>query len=223
MGRSFEPFQRRSGIQTPDKIIIACEGVESEPFYFNALATKNSHIEVEILSREGKEQAHSAPRHVLHQLQRFKRQHDLRKHDQLWMVVDVDQWHNLSEIGQQCMEEGFHLALSNPCFELWLLLHLRSLDEYSAEEQAQFLENRKVSSKRTRLDKELSNLLLEGYDKRRPQHFIPLVKIAIERAKRLDGNPNELIPTTLGSRVYRLAEKIIQGRANNHVINHPPS
>ncbi len=63
------------------------------------------------------------------------------------MVVDVDRWENLDEIVSRCIKEGFRAAVSNPCFELWLLLHFRSLEEYTPEERQQLLENRKVTKK----------------------------------------------------------------------------
>jgi hypothetical protein len=43
--------------------------------------------------------------------------------DQVWCVVDVDQFTDLDEAAVLARAEGIELAVSNPCFELWLLLH----------------------------------------------------------------------------------------------------
>jgi len=210
--RSFLPLNRQSGAKTPDRIVIAFEGEHTEPQYFHHLAAKNSRISIVSLERAEEAKSKSAPKHVLQQLHDFKAAEAPRKHDELWLVVDVDQWENLTEVVNSCSEEGYRAAISNPCFELWLLLHFRSLDEYTAEEKQRLWENKKVTKKRTFLEKELSDRLIDGYNKRRPatERFIPFVKEAIERARQLDTNPNDPWPQTLGTRVYLLAERILR-------------
>ena len=45
---------------------------------------------------------------------------------QYWCVFDVEapkQHHWLLEAVQMAHDNGIHVAVSNPCFELWLLLH----------------------------------------------------------------------------------------------------
>lgn len=44
-------------------------------------------------------------------------------YDQSWCVVDVDQHPQLDEARALAAKSGLELAISNPCFELWLLLH----------------------------------------------------------------------------------------------------
>ena len=210
--RTFSSYSRKSGTKTPDKIIIATEGVRTEPDYFRALSDRNSRIEVKILERFGDDIGKSSPASVLQQLHNFKAQHAPRKHDQLWMVVDVDKWENLPEVVQACADNGYYIAISNPCIELWLLLHVRSIDEYTLAQQRELLRNAKVANKKKRrLEQELSDLLLDGFKKKRPQswRFIPFVKVAISRARRLDSNPEEAIPVGLGTKVYLLAERIL--------------
>ncbi len=208
--RIFTPLNRQSGTKTPDRIVIASEGENTEPQYFQNLAAKNSRITVRILKRMGEDKGKSAPKHVLQQLRDFKKNEAPRKYDELWMVVDVDRWKSLDEIVKICKEEEYDLAISNPCFELWLLLHFRSLEEYTDEERLKLLKNEKVT-KKTRLKKELSDWL-DGYNERNPrtERFIPFVKVAIERARKLDENPDDPWPKTLGTRVYLLAERILQ-------------
>lgn len=210
--RTFPPLGRQSGTKTPDRIVIASEGENTEPHCFRNLAAKNSRVKVVPLKRIGEDKSKSAPKHVLQQLRNFRKGEAPRKYDELWLVVDVDQWENLVEIVNSCEEEGYHPAISNPCFELWLLLHFRSLEEYTSEERQRLLENKKVTNNRTRLEKELSDFLIDGYNKKRPgtERFIPFVKVAIERARRLDKNPDDPWPKPLGTRVYLLAERILE-------------
>lgn len=46
--------------------------------------------------------------------------------DEIWLVTDVDR-HDLArlhEARQRLEDRRWHLAVSNPCFEVWLQLHL---------------------------------------------------------------------------------------------------
>ena len=56
-----------------------------------------------------------------------KKDFALEKDDELWVMIDVDRWNKstLQEIAKEARQKGYRLAISNPCFELWLLLHFR--------------------------------------------------------------------------------------------------
>jgi hypothetical protein len=47
-------------------------------------------------------------------------------YDEVWCVFDVDNPHpKIPEARVTATDNGLRLGMSNPCFELWLLLHLR--------------------------------------------------------------------------------------------------
>jgi RloB-like protein len=48
----------------------------------------------------------------------------LEEFDEKWCVVDTDEF-DLDDAARIAAEKSVHLAVSNPCFELWLLLHHR--------------------------------------------------------------------------------------------------
>jgi hypothetical protein len=53
-----------------------------------------------------------------------KRERDSNvRYDEVWCVFDVDTHPNLPAALQQAAANGIYVALSNPCFELWILLH----------------------------------------------------------------------------------------------------
>ena len=52
-----------------------------------------------------------------------KREDSSLRFDEVWCVFDVDQHPNFAEAKDQARDNGIRLAVSNPCFELWLLLH----------------------------------------------------------------------------------------------------
>jgi len=164
----------------------------------------NPRVHVEILERLT---SSSSPEHVLEELNKFKSKYKLNKDDELWMAIDLDRWHqrNLSSVATQCSQKGYYLAVSNPCFEVWLLLHLRDLSSYSVDQIEKFLQN----SNRD-LEIEIRNIL-GSYNKSNPDtsKFLPHVHKAKKRARRLDLNPEDRWPNSIGTRVYLLVEKII--------------
>lgn len=42
------------------------------------------------------------------------------------MVVDVDDFHDHGEAARICKDNGIELIISNPCFEVWLLDHVKA-------------------------------------------------------------------------------------------------
>jgi hypothetical protein len=53
-----------------------------------------------------------------------KRQRDANlEYEEVWCVIDVDDHPNLPGALDQARANGISLALSNPCFELWIFLH----------------------------------------------------------------------------------------------------
>ena len=197
-------------------IVIASEGKDTERIYFKALAKEytNPRVHVHILERSVDEQNNSSPEHVLKQLNDYKNLYDLEADDELWLVVDKDQWKDkmLSRVATECaFEVSMHMALSNPCFELWLLLHLEDAASLTPEEQMLWMENRRKSKNadpylKVRLRQKMGSYPESSYD---VLSWIVHVEDAIERARALDKKPADRWPQTLGTRVYLLAESIM--------------
>ncbi len=212
MPRKFHPRSRLSGVRDAKLIVIASEGAETEPTYFRELASLASNTQVKVLplTRNEADSGKSAPRYVVQMLDDFRNSYpDQESNDELWAVVDLDNY-DLTETARLCYQKGYNLAVSNPCIEIWLLLHLKSLSEYSSEVLDEFRENPKINSRRNRLDMELLNILGE-YNKSNlkvEKHFYLRTEKAIERAKKLDDIKLRW-PNDLGSRVYLIVEQII--------------
>ena len=208
--------ERREAVRDARLIVIASEGKATERIYFKALAEEytNPRVHAHILERSEAEQNNSSPEHVLKQLNDYKEQYALEADDELWLVIDKDRWTEamLSRVATECTQDEYmHMALSNPCIELWLLLHLVDVASLSPEEQQQWLENRRNSKRsdpylKMRLRQEMGSYHEAAYD---AQMLIAHVEKAIERAKVLDKNPADRWPQTLGTRVYLLAESVM--------------
>ena len=100
------------------------------------------------------------------------------------------------------------MALSNPTFEFWLLLHITSIENYDPEK---LLANPKLTKRAKK--RYLETLLAEltgGYNKNKLKFdkFEPGIADAITRAKQLPVD-NKILMNNLGTSVCILVEKII--------------
>lgn len=168
--RERRSFTRPSGKREARLVIIATEGAVTEKAYFEGLVSadgySNPGVHVEVLATEA---GQSAPKKVIERLNAFKRQYRLDKEDQLWLIIDKDRWPDaqLAEVAQQSHQKGYLMALSNPCFELWLWLHWADPRQEDFEALRLCWENAKVSATRRHLEEQLSTLA-GGYQKNKP-------------------------------------------------------
>lgn len=197
-------------------ISIASEG-KTEEQYFDGIHDSDFSevIKVERLEKKVETDTKSHPNHVIDLLDERKeywQEHGIESNE-LWMVVDRDSQnvsdYQLNQIIEKCKNEGYNLALSNPTFEFWLLLHISDIETYNNQT---LLTNPKprAKSKKRFIEKELSNLL-GGYDKNKIQfeRFESGIKDAISRAKKLPIDNMEL-KNELGTSVCVLVEKLMK-------------
>ena len=119
--RRGEPIIERKAPKRSEKpiILIYCEGVNTEPSYFNKY--KLSSMDVKSFG-EG--------RNTLSLVERAKTISDKGNYDQVWCVFDADpkpdnpkQLENFNSAVFQAKKFGFGTAYSNQAFEYWLILH----------------------------------------------------------------------------------------------------
>ena len=208
--------ERREAFRDARLIVIASEGKDTEKIYFRALAKEfsNPRVHVHILERSLEEENSSSPEHVLKQLNEYKQTYDLESDDELWLVIDKDRWTDamLSYVATSCSQDGFmNMALSNPCIELWLLLHLIDPLSLTLEERQKWIENKRKSKNSDPYVKVLLRKCLGSYHESSydASLLIQHVDDAISRARVLDKNPEDRWPQTMGSRCYLLAESIM--------------
>lgn len=128
--RSRRPARRESFRTPKKKILIVCEGKNTEPQYFRqfAAAHRVSLVEIDVAPEAG------VPLSVVQKAQKLrnkakvdaKRQGDLfLAYDAVWCTFDVDEHPNIPEAIETARQSDLQVAVSNPCFELWLVLHHR--------------------------------------------------------------------------------------------------
>jgi hypothetical protein len=198
------PIARRAPTLPPKRrILIVCEGRETERGYFQKFqhAVRNGRVHVEIARETG------VPLTVVKVAARLKDgadevarlDHDENhRWDEVWGVFDVDEHPNLHEARQLAITNSIELAVSNPCFELWALLHF--------QDQRAHIERDRI---RGSLQRHLANYGKSlDFAKMNPGYAD-----ALRRAQQLDqeadrhGQPGRN-PTT---NVYRLTESIRNG------------
>jgi len=181
-------------------LIIATEGRITEKQYFAQFRNRRVQVKVIPTSEDGK----SAPEYVLERLKHFRQEYELEVNDELWLMIDVDRWKNkkLSYVTREAKASGFKLAVSNPCFETWLLCHyvLPTITKASCREITQQLSGK------------LKKVHNRGYIKTKlnTNDFKVYVKQAVQNAKELDNNPKARWPLQVGTHVYKVVEQISQ-------------
>ena len=211
--RKRKDFVRLEGVRSARLVVIASEGRCTESIYFSAVKDKlrAPNVHVEILSRDANE---SSPESVHAQITDFIRQYNIEDDDELWLVIDRDRWHErmLSQVAQLCAQNPhLNFCMSNPCFELWLLLHLEDVRKYDEHTTASLTANKKNKAGVPGLKKRMRDLLgsysESSYEVSR---LLPNVPLAMEIARELDVNPADRWPQTVGTRVYQLMESITE-------------
>jgi hypothetical protein len=111
-------------------ILVVSEGEVTEPEYLYGLrrAYRNLRVRIEVA------QEHGVPMTLVRTAKEYKEEAKARAahekddnlaYDSVWCVFDIDEHPAVGEAKEMARDNGIDLAISNPCIELWLLLHFR--------------------------------------------------------------------------------------------------
>jgi hypothetical protein len=131
-GRSIPKLPRRQHSREPRRrFIIICEGKNTEPAYFGALKSKLPDVLIDIKPAAGVPMtiAETAAQLVPRGKPGRVRRDSYEEHDEIWAVFDRDEHQRYDEAVSRCETKGIKTARSNPCFELWLILHVSEFDK----------------------------------------------------------------------------------------------
>ncbi|MFI9581925.1 RloB family protein [Streptomyces sp. NPDC052236] len=109
------------------KILIAAEGVNTEPQYFEKFTALMRAKAVRVVSVKPV----GVGRDPLSVVKEAKRLRDLEEKggdpfDAVWCVVDVDEHASLERACIEASRLSIEIAISSPCFEIWLLWHFEN-------------------------------------------------------------------------------------------------
>lgn len=189
--------------------VVAAEDTYAPEQYFKFLPFRRVKVIV-LPTPEGS--GMSSPRHVVERLKETflaaRQKKQVQRDDEFWVCIDTDHHIGDSHLKgtvqalDDAAQSGFEIAVSNPCFELWLLLHHEDVTDATAFPNAdavdQALKRRPGGYNKTAIREDMFPL--------------SLVPDAIRRARALESNPDDPKghwPETVGTRVYRLLERIL--------------
>lgn len=194
--RAPKKFTRRTGVRHYRKMFLIFTEGKTEASYFKQLLT-NKDVVLKIFHKDSASAPQNLFKYALEYLN--KNEAILRPYDhEIWVVIDREDGdkrsvQEIEEVYSQCAKQGYNLAISNPTFEYWLLLH--------------YEDGKKITSSKKCIAK--LKKYLPDYDKSEtPKYLQDKINDAISRAKEKN-NPTEKWPTQCGTTVYLLVEKLI--------------
>jgi len=213
--RTTPDIRRRYAYRLPqESILIVCEGKKTEPFYFDGLRRLLDLRRVELKIKGGITDPISIVGQALQQRKkRTKRALTVpivTCYDAVWCVFDVEipPRAHLARALAKAKKHGLKVALSNPCFEFWYLLHYKKTTALMQQP------HHVLEALRT---------CYPGYTKNDPaviSRLFPLTEDAIQNAKLVlkeKGCGEDLTDCNPSTHVHRLVEHLFQ------ISKHPPS
>lgn len=129
-------YERKEPDRDATLCIIYCEGRKREPQYFQYFKWISSRIILEVV--EADTQGDNSPSGLYQQAcsdiegigEDAIVKYEVGEGDQVWFAIDTDDWgSHISQLKSNCLgKANWHVAQSNPCFEVWLYYHLFSED-----------------------------------------------------------------------------------------------
>ena len=122
----YQPSRKSRKNTARPVVIIVCDGTRTEPIYFKNFENRERPLHVKVVPG-GKNYLELIKKGI-------SVKGNLESECSVWCVTDVDadpstpgnitaRNTQLKEFAEKAKENGFRIALSNPCFELWFLLH----------------------------------------------------------------------------------------------------
>jgi hypothetical protein len=183
------------------QILVFVEGERTEDGYFKHWGRQHrSEVIVNVHEFKGADPLSLVTRAVAEQKQEQYEERHRRgpPHDEIWCVFDVDAHPKLTEAVELATTHNIKVAVSNPCFELWFILHYEDQTAHIERHPAQARSKELIKCKKILTTKALEDLADRYQD-------------AVKRAKALDkkhkgdGSPPRSNPS---SEIWKLVDRI---------------
>ena len=188
----------------PRRVIrVLTEGKVTEPTYLTAWARRYRHSVSLSLRESGMAPETLVDRAAQHMRRRRRSKRGDQDFDEIWCVFDIDQHPNIPTAIHNARQSGVEVAVSNPCIELWLVLHV--------ENQTAYISRRNVQRRAS----ELQLTSGKGIPDSAWNTLFDEFQTARQRAKTLDqrhagnGSPPRSNPST---GIWRLVDRIRSAR-----------
>ncbi len=133
---------RRLGREEVRRIIrVHSEGTVTEPSYFRHIVRGNTRVALTL--GPGGMGPLSLVQRARADIKERKRRDAPIEFDEIWVVFDIDRHPNVNQAREEARQSNIQTVISNPCFELWMLLHVeahnRAIDRHAAQRRARKL------------------------------------------------------------------------------------
>ncbi|MCX4675226.1 RloB family protein [Streptomyces sp. NBC_01433] len=138
-----KPLTRTKGVRPEQRrFLIYCEGERTEDQYFRGLRADLRTLPVSICLGGEHGEPQSLVRAAIEHKERAPHSPQDRRtaYDEVWCVIDVEApipHDGLDKAVELARRHGVEVALTNPCFELWIMLHFADVTRYSTSDDAQ--------------------------------------------------------------------------------------
>ena len=142
-GRGAASDLKRRGPQREPRrrFVLFCEGAKTEPAYFAAIrrACSGAMVAVKIVPGQGAPMtvAEEATQEAKSRKRGRRKTDSFEEEDQIWAVFDRDAHPRFDDAVTLCERHGVKVGRSDPCFELWLILHQGDYDKPCDNRDAQ--------------------------------------------------------------------------------------
>jgi hypothetical protein len=199
--KSPRPINRNDGAYRDSCLfVIATEDKDAPKQYFDK-HFRHPRIHVEVLPTVD---CRSAPEHVLKRLDEYKETYQLGKDDEFWLMLDTDHWikaghiQNFTRVCKESIQKNCQLAHSNPCFEIWLLLHISEIGDTQLKNYREIVRHLTITPRKHNN----KNCISVTFSKEE-------IAVAVARAEKLDKSPADRWPQKTGSHVYKIVKRLL--------------
>ena len=200
-------LNKSNRIDSRKRIVIATEGSQTEPKYIDELKNKYRKAHIIVLKKGTKSDLNS----VLTRLDKERKRIERNDKTEFWAVVDHDKRsiEELETFRQRAMTKRYFIADSNPCFELWLILHFKALTEIRGlAGSAEASGCRPIETTLRQFDDSFNK---SQYN---PSKYITRIEQAVSNA--MANEAQRIVSSSpVGTRVYKLVQSIIDSSPNN--------
>jgi hypothetical protein len=122
--------------------------------------------------------------------------------DQLWFVMDVDRWkrEEINSLIHACdTTPQWFIAISNPCFEVWLHFHVRKAIPIQPESCGH-------------LKSTLPDFIRGGF---KVENICPKLETAVKNAREADPHADKHFPDTMQTKLYQLGIEMLDVLGKN--------
>lgn len=197
-------YSRKPQNRIPRKVFIFTEGSVTEQKYFQEFIEFYNipQARVKVIDRET---TNSSPEKVIGYVVDFQKrirkcEPDISVNYVYWLVIDTDRWGaNLAKTVNDAYQRNYDVALSHPCFEIWLLLHYDDANSVKERES--------VLCSKSAINQALHTYNVSGSNER---DYFAKSDIAIKNARELDVDPRQRQLPSIGTRIYNLVNLLLE-------------